>query len=137
MTDTNVNRYEQALDAFRREGSAGLIPFFDEEIEVYDPDLPDGGSYHGHAGARRLLAQLLEGFEKVEVRSVELHPAGDRVVGLIHTYMRGRGGMEIEIRDAHTWTFRDGKIVYWRLYLDQAEALADAGLTPSAARPSG
>ena len=38
-------------------------------------------------------------------------------------------------------TFRDGKITYWRLYMDQAEALADAGLDPSLAwhrrRPRG
>jgi ketosteroid isomerase-like protein len=136
MTDTNVDRYEQALEAFRQRGYEGLIPFFDEEIEVYDPDLPNGGSYHGQSGARRILAQLLDGFEQVEVKEFELHPVGDRVVGLIHTYMRGRRGMEIEIRDAHTWTFRDGKVVYWRLYLDQAEALADAGLAPSADQPS-
>ena len=29
-------------------------------------------------------------------------------------------------------TFRDGKIVYWRLYLDRNEALTDAG--PGSAR---
>jgi hypothetical protein len=37
------------------------------------------------------------------------------------------------MRDAHTLTFRDGKITYWRLYLDQAEALSDAGLDPALA----
>jgi ketosteroid isomerase-like protein len=132
MAEENVDRYEQALDAFSREGYEGLIPFFDEEIEVYDPDLPNGGSYHGHSGARRILAQLLEGFEEIEIKDFKLHPAGDRVVGLFHTYLRGGAGVEIEIRDAHTWTFRGGKVVYWRLYLDQAEALSDAGVEPSA-----
>jgi ketosteroid isomerase-like protein len=34
------------------------------------------------------------------------------------------------MRDAHTVTFRDGKIIYWHLYLDPDEALADAGLDP-------
>jgi ketosteroid isomerase-like protein len=132
ISDTNVDLYERALEVFGREGYEGLIAFFDPAIEVFDPDLPEGGTYRGHEGARRILAQLLEGFEQVEILGHELHPAGDRVVGLFHTYMRGRGGMEIEIRDAHTWTFRDGKVVYWRLYLDQAEAMSDAGLTPSA-----
>jgi hypothetical protein len=32
-------------------------------------------------------------------------------------------------------TFRDGKIVYWRLYLDRGEALSDAGLDPALANP--
>jgi hypothetical protein len=30
--------------------------------------------------------------------------------------------------DAHTLTFREGKLVYWRAYLDPNEALSDAGL---------
>ncbi len=48
-----------------------------------------------------------------------------------HTYLRGTGGdPEVEVRDAHTMTFRDGKVVYWRLYMDRNEALSDAGLDP-------
>ena len=133
MADTNVDRYERALRAFELDGYEALLPHFDEQIEVYDPDLPKGGIYRGHPGAREVLAQLLEGFDEVEIRSRELHPAGDAVVGLFHTYLRGADGMEIEIRDAHTWTFRDGKVVHWRLYLDQGEALSEAGLDPSLA----
>jgi hypothetical protein len=30
-------------------------------------------------------------------------------------------------------TFRDGKVVHWRVYLDQAEALSEAGLDPGLA----
>jgi hypothetical protein len=33
-------------------------------------------------------------------------------------------------------TFQDGKITYWRLYLDRTEALTDAGLDPELARPA-
>ena len=74
---------------------------------------------------------MLSGNETTEVRDFEAIPAGDRVVALTHTYFRGEGGdPEVEVRDAHTMTFRDGKIVYWRLYLDRNEALSDAGLDP-------
>ena len=135
MPDGNVEIYERALQAFERDGYEALIPYFDPEIEVFDPDMPSGGTHRGHPGARKVLAQLLEGVDEVEIRSRELLPAGDRVVGLFHTYMRGAEGVELEIRDAHTWTFSDGKVVYWRLYLDQAEALSDAGLSPSLGTP--
>jgi uncharacterized protein len=125
----NVALYREALEAFNREGPEALFSYFDPEIELYDPDLPDGGLFRGHQGVRRFLGQILDGFEVIEVREYELLPAGDRVVGLIHTYGRGpHGGIEVEIRDAHTWTFRDGKVVHWRLYLDRKEALAEAGL---------
>ena len=69
------------------------------------------------------------------IRDWELVPAGDRVIGLLHTHWRGaeRPDVDIELRDAHTLTFRDGKVVYWRVYLDQREALRDAGLDPELA----
>jgi ketosteroid isomerase-like protein len=80
---------------------------------------------------------MLMGSEQTEIRDYELLPAGDRVVALIRTYFRGAGGgPEVEVRDAHTMTFRDGKIVYWRLYIDRTEALTDAGLDPDLARPA-
>jgi ketosteroid isomerase-like protein len=76
----------------------------------------------------------MSGFEDVEIRDFRLLPAGDRVVALLHTRARGeRDDLTIEQRDAHTITFRDGKIAYWRLYLDQGEALSDAGLDPELA----
>ena len=53
------------------------------------------------------------------------------MIGIIHTYGRGaNGGPEVEMRDAHTLTFQDGRCVYWRAYLDPEEALADAGVDP-------
>ena len=130
MAEENVAIYRKVLEAFNHEGVDGILQYFSEDVEVYDPDLPGGGRFHGHQGLRDFIAQLTEGFDLLEVRDYELVPAGDRVVGLLHTYARGRkGGVEVEIRDAHVHTFRDGKIVHWRLYLDRKEALADAGVS--------
>jgi ketosteroid isomerase-like protein len=81
-----------------------------------------------------VIEMLISGFEDVEIREFRLLPAGDRVVALLHTRSRGeQGDLQVETRDAHLITFRDGKITYWRLYLDQAEALQDAGLDPELA----
>jgi limonene-1,2-epoxide hydrolase len=131
LTDTNVETFRRVIEAFNAEGLDGAMRYFDEEIEVYDPDLPGNGTIRGHEEVRRTIGQMVDSFDQMTVRDFEFVPAGDRVVGLIHTTGRGegrRGQMEVQIRDAHTMTFRDGKVVYWRLYLDRAEALADAGL---------
>jgi ketosteroid isomerase-like protein len=137
-TLTNVEIYQRILEAFNREGIDGVMPFFADDVEVYDPDLPPG-PYRGREAARRVVEQLISGFAQVEIRDFRLLPAGDRVVALLHTRGTGeRVDLEVETRDAHTITFRDGKVAYWRLYLDQAEALSDAGLDPelaSAAKP--
>jgi ketosteroid isomerase-like protein len=132
-THTNVELYERILETFNREGLDGVVPYFADDIEVYDPDLPQG-SYRGPKAVRRMIELLMSGFEKVEVHASRLVPAGDRVVALLHTRCKAeRDDLELEWVHAHTITFRDGRISYWRLYLDQAEALSDAGLDPELA----
>jgi ketosteroid isomerase-like protein len=130
---TNAEIFERMLEDFNTRGVEGAIPYFAEDVEVYDPDLPEG-TYRGREAVVTLLEELLRGTERIEVRGYDLLPAGDRVVALLNTYSRGEGGTpEVVVRDAHTMTFRDGKVTYWRLYLDRAEALSDAGLDPALA----
>lgn len=136
-TDTNVEIFRRLLEAFNNEGVEGVLSYFDDDVEVYDPDLPSDRSYRGKEALRSMLELLLTGAERTEVRDYELVPAGDRVVALTRTYSRGEGGNpEVEVRSAHTMTFRDGKIVYWRLYIDRTEALEDAGLDPELRHPA-
>jgi ketosteroid isomerase-like protein len=130
---TNLEIYQDILETFNRDGVDGVMPYFAEDVEVYDPDLPPG-SYRGPEAVAGVAKQLMSGFEDVEIQNFRLLPAGDRVVALLHTRGTGeRDDLVVETRDAHTVTFRDGKIAYWRVYLDQTEALTDAGLDPELA----
>jgi ketosteroid isomerase-like protein len=134
--DTNVEIYQRMLEAFNRDGVEGVLPYWADDVEVYDPDLPSV-RYRGHEAAKTVVEQLMSGFENVEIKDFRLLSIGDRVVALLHT--RAKGGkqdLQVEVRDAHTLTFRDGKVVHWRLYLDQVEALTDAGLDPELASTS-
>ena len=131
--ETNVEIFQRLLETFNREGVEGVLPFYTEDAEVFDPDLPPG-TYRGTEAVRSVIVQLMSGFEDVVIQDFKLLPAGDRVVALLRTRWKGgRSDLEVVMRDAHTLTFRDGKIAYWRLYLDQAEALSDAGLDPALA----
>jgi ketosteroid isomerase-like protein len=135
--DTNLEITRRLFKAFNEEGVEGVLRYYDDDCEIYDPDVPGIRSYRGKEGLRRFLNLLLMGAEQTEIRDYELHSAGDRVVALMRTYFRGDGGgPEVEVRDAHTMTFRDGKITYWRLYIDRTEALTDAGLDPDVGRPA-
>jgi ketosteroid isomerase-like protein len=136
MAETNLEIYRRMLAAFNERGLDGALEFFDEDVEVYDPEMPEGTRIRGHDAVLRTFGEILDAFEEMRVEDFELVPAGDRVLALIRTSGHGVGRfgrIELETRDAHLMTFRDGKIVYWRLYVDQAEALADAGLDPSRA----
>jgi ketosteroid isomerase-like protein len=129
---TNVDIYRQIIEAWNDGGIDAVLPYYDEEIEIYDPDLPGEGTYRGHEGARVVLEQMMAGSPVPSIKDWELVPAGDRVIGLLHTHWRAptEDKLDVELRDAHMLTFRDGKVVYWRVYLDQREALKDAGLDP-------
>jgi ketosteroid isomerase-like protein len=136
MAETHLEIFRRLLVAFNERGLEGAVEFFDEDVEVYDPDMPEGTKIRGHDAVLRTFGEMVDAFDEMKVEDFELIPAGDRVVALIHTAGHGQGRfgpMELEQRDAHVMTFRDGKITYWRLYMDQAEALADAGLDPSRA----
>jgi ketosteroid isomerase-like protein len=132
---TNVEIFQRVIEAFNRDGAEGVLPYYTEDAEVYDPDLPPG-TYRGREAVGRVIEMLISGFDDVEILDFRLLPAGDRVVALLHTRRRSeRGDLDVETREGHTITFRDGKITYWRLYVDQAEALQDAGLDPKLASP--
>jgi ketosteroid isomerase-like protein len=136
-SNSNLEITRRLFTAFNEDGVEGVLPYYDDDCEVFDPDVPRNRSYRGKEGLRSFLDLMLTGSEETEIRDYELLPVGDRVVALMRTYFRGDGGgPEVEVRDAHTLTFRDGKIVYWRLYIDRTEALTDAGLDPELARPA-
>ena len=129
---TNVEIFQRVIEAFNSDGVDGVLPYYWEDAEVYDPDLPPG-TYRGREAVGRVIEMMMSGFEDVEIRDFRLLAAGDRVVALIHTHRRAENDLEVDTLDAHTITFRDGKITYWRIYLDQIEALQDAGLDPELA----
>lgn len=137
MSDSNIEIFKRVIEAFNEGGLDAALEYFAPDVEVFDPDLPSG-PLRGHDQIRAAIGQMTSAYDVMQVKNFDFIPAGgDRVVGLIHTYGQGtgtRGEMEVEFRDAHLMTFRDGKITYWRLYVDQNEALTDAGLESRSAQ---
>jgi uncharacterized protein len=132
MSQSNIEIQHELIAAFNEGSVDAALPFFDPDVEVYDPDLPDGGTYRGREGVRHMLDLMMSDADTTEVLDFRVVASGDRVVVLTHTRMGGKPGqLDVEVRDAHVMTYRDGKIVYWRLYLDRDEALSDVGLDPS------
>jgi ketosteroid isomerase-like protein len=137
MADKNIETFKRTLAAFNERGLEGAVEYFAEDVEVYDPDLPEGTKIRGREDVLHIIGEMLTGFDRMQVTDFELIPVGDRVLALIATAGEGEGRygkVDIEQRSAHAMTFRDGRITYWRLYDDQKEALADIGLDPSSVR---
>ena len=67
---------------------------------------------HGPAALKRMLESELEAFSEIRREPVELEECGERVLGVIEAFVRGRiSGIELELRAGHAFTVRDGLIV--------------------------
>ena len=54
----------------------------------------------------------------------------ERILVLVKVSAVGRGsGVPVELLNAHEWTIRDGFLVRFKVYRDQAQALAAVGLS--------
>jgi ketosteroid isomerase-like protein len=132
MEEQNVERLRGAFETFLAGRSGFGVEMLHPEVE-WDasefPMLDIGGVYQGVEGVREFWRSWLEAWEAVQFE-YELLPVGNRVVALIDQRMRGRTtGIEVPLgKYAHVYTFRDGLIVHWKGYMDQADALAAAGL---------
>ena len=103
----------------------------DIELAVPEAVVPEmRGVFRGKEAVRRWWGEWLGAWEAVEFE-YELLDAGNRVVALIDQRMRGRStGIEVSRgKYAQVLTIRDGLLVHWRFYGDQAEALKAVGLT--------
>jgi len=127
MSQENIEVARRFHDHFDRTGEP-LWDVIDSEIEVYDHDIPDAGTYHGLAGYTKWLTNWGETFESYAMELERLVDAGDQVVSLIVMQATGRGsGVSVERKDAIVSTFRDGKITRIDYYNDQAQALEAVG----------
>jgi ketosteroid isomerase-like protein len=134
-----VNLLRPAFDAFLAGKSDFGSEILDPEIEWDASEIPVldiGGIYRGPQGVRQFWREWLAAWETVQFE-YELLDAGDHVVALIDQWMRGRStGIEVPLgKYAHVYTFRDGLVVHWKLYMSQSAALKAVGLPEQAAHP--
>ena len=128
MSQENVEIAQRAFEHFVRTGE----PRWDtiaHDIEVYDHDIPDAGTYRGHDGYVRWLANWGEAWDDFSMKAERWIDAGDKTVLVFELTARGKGsGVEVKRRDAMVLTFRDGKTVRLDYYNNEPQALEAAGL---------
>jgi ketosteroid isomerase-like protein len=127
---TDTETWHEAQEAWRR-GERDMSPF-DPEVSYDDMVMPDrvGETYQGHEGVLRATERWIEPFEWLRIELEEIVDAGERLVSIHRWHAKARQtGIEIYSPRAYVWTFKDGKIIHFRSYLDPAQALESAGLT--------
>jgi ketosteroid isomerase-like protein len=100
-----------------------------EAVWVNPPEAVDPGTRHGAAEVVAAVENLTHSFDVVEHRLNEVFDAGDAVVAFVTFRARGRdSGAELTQDEAHTWTFRDGKVISFEWCRDLRGALEAVGL---------
>ncbi|HTQ68871.1 MAG TPA: nuclear transport factor 2 family protein [Solirubrobacteraceae bacterium] len=108
------------------EGHAQLADSLVEYVNPLDAVVP--GVRRGKQVADALRG-LLEAFDERENRLVRTFDAGDVVVAQVVFSARGAAsGADVQHEEAHTWTFRDGRVVRFEWGRDLGSALKAVGL---------
>jgi ketosteroid isomerase-like protein len=103
----------------------------DPEIEwVEDPDRADGRTYRGHDGVLESFQQWLDQFSEYGFEAERIIDCGDDV--LVVGREQGRGaasGAPVTAAIYQVLTIKDGKVLRFQEFYDQAPALRAVGLS--------
>jgi uncharacterized protein len=126
-----VEIVQAAFNAFQQGDMEGVLRLCDEHIEITQAVEFVGVSrhQHGHAGVLEAFAMWPEQWDDYGIEIVRLVDMGDHV--MVTTLHRGRGkgsGVQVEAPFTFLFSIRDRKIVEWRLFMREEQALKAVGL---------
>jgi ketosteroid isomerase-like protein len=131
MSEENVDKARQFIDAYNQRDFDAAIKDFDPGIEWVMPEQQQSDSGRGPEAAIRFFEEIDETMEELTLKPQEFIDAGDRVATRLRHRGRGkRSGVEIDEELYHqVATFHNGKIVRMEYFADWNEALEAAGLS--------
>ncbi len=132
MSQENVEIVRTAFAAFECGDTDALLELCDEEIAITQPpDLPGiPREQRGHSGVLEALAIWPEQWEGYRTELVRIVADRGHLV-VVTARNRGRGkqsGVPVEMDFTFVFTVSDEKIVEWRLFMREDQALEAAGL---------
>jgi predicted SnoaL-like aldol condensation-catalyzing enzyme len=131
MSQENVERYRQGIDAFNRRDLDAFLALADPGAVIVSRVLAiEGGTREGHDGTTRWWNDVLGVFPDFKIEIVWVREAGNLTVSELRQQVHGAGSAAPF--DELAWQvteWRDGLVVRWQNYATQHEALEAAGLS--------
>ena|SRR6476620_125988 len=131
MSQENVEIVRRAWEASVRHDNEAVFALYDPEVEWDLTAAPgfDARVYRGVEGVQQWFRDWVGTFDDFTADVEEWIDAGDRVIAMLHWTARGkRSGAPVDMRQAHVWTVRNGKLARLRVFASRAEALEAVGL---------
>jgi ketosteroid isomerase-like protein len=121
------------VDAYNRRDLEATLSYLHPQMQWSSAiAAPADGSrvYHGIEGYRTYWEDVFSICEEVEVTFSSVRSAGDAVITMGRVRGRARAGGVIDVPGSWVWKLRDGLIASGRIFTDEAQARAAAGLPP-------
>src|SRR5262245_11033794 len=132
----NITLVNQAYETMMTGDTESFLKLLDADVEWHMPameDVPFAGVRYGHNGVREFARLLNESHEVIEFLPEQFVAQGKIVVALGRFTMRVREtGRKISSDWAHAWTISDGKITYFKEYVDTAVVMRGHAMSLSA-----
>ena len=130
MSQENVETIRRCDAAISRGDVDSFLLGIHPDVEFIPRRAAVQGTYHGHDGMRKYIAENAESFDLFEVGNTEFRDLGDRVLAFGTVRVRGReSGVEVTQPTALLVVFQDGKIIRFEDFGERDAALEAAGLS--------
>jgi ketosteroid isomerase-like protein len=131
MSQENVEIVRAMFDAWNRGDFEESGAAFEPEVEVeMHLGADNDGTYRGFDEMAKMLRSFWGTFSEFRSEPADFAVSGEEVAATVHHRGRGRtSGAEVQMTNWHVFTVRGGRIVRYRMYARQDEALEAAGLS--------
>jgi ketosteroid isomerase-like protein len=135
MSRENVATLRRVYEAFGRGDFRSTLDIYDplvlfvqrDDSNLFGRDV--AGVYWGVDGLGEYMRKVFEPWSSVTIEAEEVTASGDSVVAAVLMRLVGRGGgVPVEARYFHVWTFRGGSVIRLDAVATREEALQAAGL---------
>jgi ketosteroid isomerase-like protein len=131
MPQENIEIVCRGTDAYNRGDVEGLLEDWAPEavLDWSNARSFDAGVYRGRDEIRAFVQRFLAAWDEVRIEIVDGPTEVEEGLLITEnvTYLRGRGGIEVQARSAWLTTIRDGEQTSLTLYQTKQEALEAAG----------
>jgi ketosteroid isomerase-like protein len=129
MPKENVEIVREVYDAFNRRDWDAAFRNSHPDIELTTQRGPNAGTRRGRKPVQEFVEDYIAAFGRLIWEPDELFERGNQVVVFVSVRSRPKGGnVDMEVRNGHLWTIRDGTILSIKTFPAREEALEAAGL---------
>jgi hypothetical protein len=130
MSQEIAEALREAIDAFNcaEFASAARVLDADSQWDWSRSIGPDNAIYRGPDEIRRFWETFAGTFEEIRLEIEEVVDLGDRIVAAMLSVMRGRGGVEVQARNAWLVEGRGATLARLTMFQSKQEALEAVGL---------